>query len=71
MAVLVGEGASVRAVAVTVGVAVLGTVVKVTKVVTVGLAGTDAIVLVAVAKTGVGVWMDGVMVGGGAGKVGT
>ena len=71
VAVFVAVGASVKDVAVTEGVVVMGAVVKVTKVVAVGLDGSDTIVSVAVMNTGVGVWMDGVMVGGGAGKVGT
>jgi hypothetical protein len=54
-----------------VGVSVMGTAVKVTNSVAVGLAGAGAIVLVAVTNAGVGVCMDGVIVGGGAGKVGT
>jgi hypothetical protein len=55
VAVFVAVGASVKAVAVTVGVAVKGIVGKVSMAVTVGLAGTDADVLVAVTNIGVGV----------------
>ena len=65
VAVSVEGGASVKAVAVSVGV----TGVDVTVGVSDGAAGVVVFVIVTI--TGVGVKMDGVMVGGGAGKVGT
>ena len=67
--VSVGVGASVKAVAVSLGV----TAVAVSVGVSVGVSemGAGVVVLVIVKITGVGEKMDGVMVGGGAGKVGT
>jgi len=61
--VLVEVGASVKAVAVSEG----GTTVAVSVAVPVGTSG----VFVSVTMTGVGENIEGVMVGGGAGKVGT
>ena len=70
--VSVGVGASVKAVAVSLGVTAVAVSVGVSGV-SVGVSerGTGVIVVVIVKITGVGEKMDGVMVGGGAGKVGT
>ena len=65
VAVSVGVGASVKTVAVTVGVTGVAVSVGVSKM------AVGRFVFVAVTITGVGVKMEGVMVGGGAGKVGT
>ena len=63
--VLVGVGASVRAVAVSPGVTAVAVSVGVSE------RGAGVVVLVIVKITGVGVKIDGVIVGGGAGNVGT
>ena len=70
--VSVEVGASVKAVAVSLGVTAVAVSVGVSGV-SVGVSerGTGVIVVVIVKITGVGEKMDGVMVGGGAGKVGT
>ena len=65
VAVYVEVGASVKAVDVSVGVTGVAVSVGVSEMAT----GVDVFVIVAI--TGVGVKMDGVMVGGGAGNVGT
>jgi len=67
--VLVAVGASVKAVAVSVGVT--GEEVGVGVSVEVAERGAVEVMRVTVAMNGVGEKMDGVMVGGGAGKVGT
>ena len=69
VAVLVGEGASVKEVAVSVGV--IGVAVSVA--VPVGVSETTGgmVVFVMVTITGVTVKIEGVIVGGGAGNVGT
>jgi hypothetical protein len=69
VAVFVGEGASVKAVAVS--VEVTGVAVSVAVPVGVSVRAKGVVVFVIVTITGVIVKIDGVIVGGGAGKVGT
>lgn len=71
--VLVDVGASVKAVAVSLGVIAVAVSVGVPVGISMGVSerGTGVVVVVIVKITGVGEKMEGVMVGGGTGKVGT
>ena len=70
--VSVEVGASVNAVAVSLGVTAVAVSVGVSVGISMGVSerGTGVVVVVIVKITGVGEKMEGVMVGGGAGKVG-